>query len=94
MIAIETSILVTVISYAYAVVGIIGTLAYWPTIRDLLVLKKKSANVASYALWTLSTGIAFLYAIFVVEAFLLTFISGLNFIACFVILILAFKMRK
>lgn len=83
-----------IIKYAYGFVGIIGFIAYLPTIKDLYLHKKPSANMHSYALWTLSTFIATLYSNFVLDDFLFRLVSSLNFLACSVTLTLAILLRK
>ncbi len=77
-----------IIKYAYGFVGIIGFVAYLPTIKDLYLHKKRSANTLSYALWTLSTFIAMLYSFFVLGDFLFRLVSTLNFFACAITLLL------
>jgi len=77
-----------IIKVAYGLVGVIGFAAYLPTIKDLYLHKKPSANVHSYYLWTLGTLIAMLYSFFILEDFLFRLVSTINFIACFVTLIL------
>lgn len=87
-------ILLQLLILAYASVAVIEIIAYWPTIRDLHHHKKQSANITSFALWTFTTGIAFLYSLFILPDFLFRLVSGLNFGACFVILILAINLKK
>ncbi|MDZ4846350.1 MAG: hypothetical protein SH857_12455 [Chitinophagales bacterium] len=77
-----------IIKFAYGLVGIIGFIAYIPTIKDLYLHKKRSANRLSYVLWTLSTFIAMLYSFFVLNDFLFRLVSTLNFIACAITLLL------
>jgi hypothetical protein len=76
------------IKYAYGLVGVIGFAAYLPTIKDLYLHKKPSANVHSYYLWSLGTFIAMLYSFFLLNDFLFRLVSTINFVACFVTLIL------
>ena len=54
---------------AYASTGIVATIGYFPTIKDLWIHKRKSANIASYIIWTITTGIAFLYSLFILPDF-------------------------
>ena len=77
-----------IIKYAYGLVGIIGFVAFIPTIKDLYLHKKPSANIHSYYLWTLSTFIAMLYSYFNLDDFLFRVVSTINFFACFITLIL------
>lgn len=39
------------LSILYGIAGIICCIAYLPTIRDLYLYKKGSANVTTYMLW-------------------------------------------
>ena len=48
------------LSIAYAGVGAATLVAYLPTIKDLYVHKKPSANIMSYAIWTITSGISFI----------------------------------
>ncbi|MEQ1849266.1 MAG: hypothetical protein ABL890_01610 [Candidatus Peribacteraceae bacterium] len=89
-----TTILYTLLSVAYAATGVIGVLAYWPTIRDLYHHKKKSANISSYVLWTWTTCIAFLYALFIIPDTLLILASGFQFLACLVVLMLSVNLSR
>ena len=79
---------------AYASVGIISTIAYWPTIKDLYHYKKCSANITSYILWTATGGIAFLYSIFILPDLLFRIVSGLSFGACALVLLLSINLRN
>lgn len=79
---------------AYGATGIVGVIAYWPTIKDLYHHKKKSANISSYVLWTSTGAIAFLYAIFILPDFLFIVVSGLHFFACLVVLVLSVGLSK
>jgi len=36
---------------AYAITGVVGTIGYIPTIKDLWHHKKMSANPSSYVIW-------------------------------------------
>lgn len=73
---------------AYATVGIIAALGYIPTIKDLWLHKKPSANTNSYIIWTASSGITVLYSIFILPDLLFQIVSWVNFLACATILIL------
>ena len=78
---------------AYACVGIIVAIGYLPTIKDLWIHKKKSANITSYIIWTITTGIAFLYSLFILPDLLFRIVSGLNFVCCSVILLLSIRLK-
>ena len=86
-------ILLQVLTVAYAGVGIIGIIAYWPMIKDIYFHKKSSANVTSYILWTITSGIAFIYSIFILPDLLFRIVSGTNFAACALILYLSVKLQ-
>lgn len=85
---------IELIKYAYGFVGVIGFTAYLPTIKDLYLHKKPSANLHSYLLWTLTTCIATLYSNFVLHDFLFRLVSTMNFIACSTTLLLIVLLRK
>ena len=78
---------------AYASVGAIANVAYWPTIKDLYFHKKPSANITSYLLWTATSGIAFLYSLFVLKDSLFRIVSGLSFAANTLILVLSINLK-
>lgn len=86
-------ILVSILIIAYAAEGVVSVIAYWPTIKDLLS-GKKSANATSYFIWTACSGIAFLYSLFILPDFLFQIVSGINFGACAIILLLGLKFKK
>jgi hypothetical protein len=81
------------IALLYAASGIINTLGYVPTMRDLR-RKIASANIYTYLIWTFSQAIAFAYASLVVDDFLLKLITGLNFVCCAIIVALAYRLQK
>jgi hypothetical protein len=89
-----TDFLLQALVVAYAATGIVGLIGYWPTIKDLYQEEKPSANSASYILWSSTGGIAFLYALFVLPDLLLRIVSGINFFACLVVLILSVRLKK
>ena len=86
------NLLFTIITFLYAGTGIIATIGYLPTIKDL-IKKVTSANIHSYILWTISSCITFLYAYLIISDLLLEIITGLNFISCAIILILTLKLK-
>ena len=88
-----TEILLQFLIILYASVGIVATIGYLPTIKDLWFKKKKSANIKSYAIWTFCSGITFLYAIFILPDLLFKIVSGLNFISCVLILVLSISLK-
>ncbi|MCU0652740.1 MAG: hypothetical protein MUD10_00580 [Candidatus Pacebacteria bacterium] len=68
-------LLIRILAVAYGSVGIIGIIAYWPTIRDL-INKKPSANLSSYSIWVATNLVTFLYSLFVVDDLLFRLVSG------------------
>ena len=85
-------IIFTIIAFLYTSAGITAAIGYFPTLRDL-TKKKASANINSYIIWTFCSSIIFLYAIFVISDLLLEIVTGLNFVSCAIILILALKLK-
>ena len=79
---------------AYASISIIKLIAYWPTIKDLYCHKKASANIISYLLWTIASGIAFLYSLFILPDLLFRIVSGISFGACALVLFLSAKLKN
>ena len=87
-------VLLQSLAIMYGCSGIIGFVAYWPTIRDLSHYKKQSVNSTSYIIWGITTGITFSYSLFMVTDVLFKVISGLNFGACLIVLFLSKKAVK
>ncbi len=87
-------LLINALTVAYGVTGLVTLIGYWPTITDLCVRKKASANISSYMLWTATNGISFLYAIFVLPNLLLRIVTGTNFLACLIVLILSVSLSR
>ncbi|MBU0894148.1 MAG: hypothetical protein KKF48_01275 [Nanoarchaeota archaeon] len=80
------------LSFLYAGTGIVATIGYFPTIKDL-IRGKKSANISSYVIWTSCALIVFLYSLIVISDLLLAIVTGLNFLSCAVILFLAIRLE-
>ena len=85
-------IFLTGLAFLYACTGIVATIGYIPTIKDL-IKKISSANIASYTVWTFCSFISFLYAMLVISDLVLEIITLLNFLYSFIILILALKLK-
>lgn len=85
-------LLLNVLIIVYASVAVIGLIAYWPTIKDLY-RKKPSANINSYMMWTVTSGIGFLYTLFILSDLLLRIVSGLYLGANALVLLLSIKLR-
>ncbi len=86
-------LVVDIIIFAYACTAVIATVGYIPTIKDLWLHKKKSANITSYVIWTVSSAISFLYAFFILPDLLFQIVSGLGFFSCAVILVLSLVLK-
>ena len=87
-------ILLKTLVIAYGVTAVVDIVAYWPTIKDLYYHKKASANISSFLLWTITTGIAFLYSIFILSDILLRVVSGMIFFSNALVLILSLSLRN
>ena len=87
-------ILIKILIVAYACDGIITVIGYIPTIKDLLHHKKMSVNIKSYVIWTLGSGIAFLYSLFILKDLLFRIVSGLSFVCCAIILLLSLALSR
>ncbi len=87
--------LLQLLNITYASVGIIATIGYLPTIKDLFH-KKMSANISSYIMWTFCAGITFLYSMIKFSDILLKVVTATNFACCAIILGMALwlKIRK
>lgn len=79
---------------AYACVGVVQTIGYWPTLRDLYYKKKKSANISSYVIWTFCSGVTFLYSLFILPDTLFRIVSGVEFASCAAILLFSIRLRN
>ena len=85
--------LLELLVFAYAATAIIAVVGYWPTIKDLYH-RKPSANISSYIIWTIDTGIVFMYSLFVVPDFLFQIVSGFNFACCIIILVMSIGLKN
>ena len=88
------TLFITILSILYACMGIASLIGYLPTIKDLLHHEKPSANTSSYAIWTVTSLIAFLYSIFVVPDFLFQAVSIVNLVCCTIIFVLMLKLDR
>jgi len=91
---IAESLLLQVLTTAYAGAGIIGAAAYWPTIKDLYYHKKSSANISTYKIWTVTSGIAFSYSLLILPDLFFRIASGIGFALCALILFLSVRLKK
>jgi len=88
-----SAILIQLIIGAYASVGVIATVGYIPTIKDLLN-KKMSVNIQSYMIFTFCSATTFLYTMTMFSDWLLQTVNGLNFICCSTILGLSILLKQ
>lgn len=86
-------IFLQLLTVSYASVGVLGKLGYWPTIKDLYYHKKPSANIKTYALWSLTTAVVCLYALFVLNDFWFRLVAVLDFLSCFTIFMLSANLK-
>lgn len=86
--------LLRILIIGYGATAIVDTVAYWPTIKDLWRHKKASANIQSFALWTLTTGITLLYSLFVLPDLLFRIVSGMIFFSNALILFLSIRLKR
>lgn len=84
--------IVPIIIFLYASTAVITLIGYLPTIRDL-TKNVASANSRSYAIWTFTGCIGFLYALVVISDLLLEIVTALNLAFCVLILLLALKLE-
>lgn len=83
-----------VLTFAYGATGVIGLIGYLPTIKDLYLHKKQSANTSSYILWSSTSGIGFLYGIFILQDTLFRIVYGINFFSCVIVLALSLGLKS
>lgn len=86
-------ILLTLLISAYAITGIVDIIAYWPTIKDLYYYKKPSANFRSYFIWAITSFIAFMYSLFILQDLLFRIVSGMFFSANLCVLFLILRLK-
>lgn len=87
-------ILLRLIIIAYAANSIVGIVGYFPTMKDLYYRKIQSANASSYTVWTFTSSISFLYALFIIPDLLFRIVTGINFLSCVTVLVLSMRLRK
>jgi len=88
---VEQSLFISTLSVAYAGSGIVTFMGFIPTMRDL-ARGKPSANVSTYAVWTITTLMAFLYGVLVLRDMIFSVVIGLQLSACAMILILRIRL--
>ena len=85
-------ILVMIITAAYSAGGIATFVGFVPTMRDL-ILKKPSANISTYVVWSLTTFFTALYAMFVVKDLVFAVVINLQLLACATVLGLRIRLK-
>ena len=86
-------ILTQALILAYGSTGIVGVVAYWPTIKDLWN-KRPSANSRSCFVWVGTNGVTWLYGLFILKDIPFIFISSLYLIANTTVLFLRLRIKK
>ncbi|MEX0597426.1 MAG: hypothetical protein WD512_13105 [Candidatus Paceibacterota bacterium] len=82
-----------VIIFLFGATAIIDIIGYWPTIKDLYIYKKNSANKRSFALWAATSGVSCLYGIFVLQDNLYIIVSSIYLLANLTVLILTIQIN-
>ena len=82
-----------ILSTLYVVAGIVGNVAYVPTIRDLWLLKP-AANLQSYILWSLTSMLVFAYAAAVNGDLLFIALSCQTLCLCVAVVVLELRRRR
>ena len=82
-----------VLTVLYGASGIVTFVGFFPTIRDLW-RRKKSANASTYWIWTMTTLLTSLYAIFVLRDLVFSVVISFQLAACAIVLILRLRLRK
>ncbi len=85
-----TEFFVSLLTNAYALMGILGLMAYAPTLLDVY-FQRTSVNPWTYAMWWLASAVAALYLGFVVGNGTMLFVYSLHTLACS--LVLSFNWR-
>jgi hypothetical protein len=82
--------LINLLKILYGISGVITFIGFIPTIQDL-IKKKPSANLATYLVWTSTTLISSLYAVFIVKDLMFVTVINLQLVACLIISYLRFN---
>lgn len=86
--------LLSILSLLYGSVGLLTLVAYFPTMRDLHRHKKPSANISTYALWAISSGVGVLYGIFILKDTLFVIVTTAIFLANTLVLLLRLRLPR
>lgn len=82
------------ITFLYAGAWLIGLSAFLPTMKDLIVDKKNTANPKTYFMWTITNSIAILYGWIILGDWVFTTLSLVACIFCIIILISSLRLSK
>ena len=82
----------SVLTFFYAMGGIITFIGFVPTIVDLWK-KKPSANITTYLLWIFTASITLLYGIFILKDRVFIIMNSLQLLAFTIILVLSIRLR-
>ncbi len=80
------------LTFLYSIGGLVTFAGFFPTMKDLWK-GKPSANVYTYTIWTSTTFITSLYAIFVVKDLVFSLVINLQLAACLTVLILRLRLK-
>jgi len=84
--------LTNVLSTLYLLAGLVGNVAYLPTLYDLWLLKP-AANLQSYAIWSGTSFLVFAYAVKVNGNFLFIVLSCQTLCLCSTVVLLELRRR-
>ena len=82
-----------ILSTLYLLAGVVGNIAYLPTLRDLWLLKP-AANLQSYGVWTLTSLLVFAYAVEVNGDLLFIALSCQTLCLCVAVVTLELRRRR
>jgi len=85
--------LVNVLSTLYLLAGVIGNIAYIPTLRDLWLLRP-AANMQSYGIWSLTSLLVLAYAVEVNGDLLFIALSCQTLCLCLAVVVLELRRRR
>lgn len=83
--------LLIILTFLYSVWWIVTFVWFIPTMKDLYQ-KKKSANILTYVIWTLTTLITSLYWVFVLKDTTFIVVINLQLLACLIVLVLRLRL--
>lgn len=83
---------INILTIAYSIAGIVTFAGFIPTIKDLYY-KKPSANISTYAIWTITTSITSLYGFFVLKDIVFNIVYSLTLASFVTILIMRLRLK-